>query len=49
MIKENNYVPIEHARRLAGVDSNIIGLFVLDINISKSKERVSKVMYFHSL
>ncbi|NLM60440.1 MAG: LacI family transcriptional regulator [Clostridium sp.] len=49
MIKENNYVPIEHARRLAGVDSNIIGLFVLDINISESKERVSKSTYFSQL
>lgn len=49
IIKENNYVPIASARRLAGIDSNIIGLFVLDINISESTTRVSKSTYFSQL
>ncbi|NLP15027.1 MAG: LacI family transcriptional regulator [Clostridium sp.] len=49
IIREKNYVPIEPARRLAGVDSNIIGLFVLDINISESTTRVSKSTYFSQL
>lgn len=49
VIKENNYVPIAPARRLAGIDSNIIGLFVLDINISESTTRVSKSTYFSQL
>ena len=49
IIRENNYVPIAPARRLAGIDSNIIGLFVLDINISESTTRVSKSTYFSQL
>ena len=49
IIKEKNYVPIESARRLAGVDSNIIGLFVLDIDVSDSTTRVSKSTYFSQL
>ena len=49
IIREKNYVPMEPARRLAGVDSNIIGLFVLDINISESTTRVSKSTYFSQL
>jgi len=49
IIKENNYVPIAPARRLAGIDSNIIGLFILDINISESTARVSKSTYFSQL
>lgn len=46
VIKENNYVPIESARRLAGVESKIIGLFIMDINVSNSTTRVSKSSYF---
>lgn len=49
VIKEKNYVPIAPARRLAGIDSNIIGLFVLDIDISESKSRVSESTYFSRL
>ncbi|HHV30128.1 MAG TPA: LacI family transcriptional regulator [Clostridium sp.] len=49
IIKEKDYVPIASARRLAGIDSNIIGLFVLDINISESTTRVSKSAYFSQL
>ena len=49
IIKEKNYVPVAPARRLAGIDSNIIGLFVLDINISESTTRVSKSTYFSQL
>lgn len=48
-MKEYNYVPIASARRLAGIDSRIIGLFVLDINISDSKTRVSKSSYFSQI
>lgn len=44
-----NYVPIASARRLAGIDSNIIGLFIMDINISESTSRVSKSTYFSQL
>jgi len=47
--KRKNYVPIAPARRLAGIDSNIIGLFVLDIDISESKSRVSESTYFSRL
>lgn len=49
IIKEKNYVPIASARSLAGIDSNIIGLFVLDINMSESTTRVSKSTYFSQL
>ncbi|TYQ18433.1 UNVERIFIED_CONTAM: LacI family transcriptional regulator [Acetivibrio alkalicellulosi] len=49
IIKENNYVPIAPARRLAGIASNVIGLFVIDINISESTTRVSKSTYFSQL
>lgn len=49
IIEKNNYVPIESARRLAGIESNIIGLFILDINISQSTSRVSKSTYFSQL
>lgn len=49
MIEKNNYVPIASARRLAGIDSNIIGLFIMDINIGQSTSRVSKSTYFSQL
>ncbi|MFP4661686.1 MAG: LacI family DNA-binding transcriptional regulator [Halanaerobiales bacterium] len=49
VIEENNYVPIESARRLAGVKSNIIGLFIMDINYSQSTTRVSQSTYFSHL
>lgn len=48
-MKEHNYVPIASARRLAGVASRIIGLFIMDINMSDSKTRVSKSTYFSQL
>ena len=48
-MKEHNYVPAASARRLAGIDSTIIGLFILDINISNSISRVSKSSYFSTL
>ncbi len=49
MIEQNNYVPIASARRLAGIDSNIIGLFIIDINVGQSTARVSKSTYFSQL
>lgn len=49
IINENKYVPIAPARRLAGIDSNIIGLFIMDIDISNSTTRVSKSTYFSQL
>lgn len=49
IIEKNSYVPIASARRLAGIDSNIIGLFIMDINIGESTSRVSKSTYFSQL
>ncbi len=48
-MKEYNYVPVASARQLAGIDSRIIGLFILDIDISDSTSRVSKSTYFSTL
>lgn len=48
-MEKYNYVPIASARRLAGIDSNIIGLFIMDINSSDSTSRISKSTYFSQL
>lgn len=48
-MKKYNYVPSTSARRLAGIDSRIIGVFIMDINLSDSKTRVSKSSYFSNL
>lgn len=48
-MKKYNYVPSTSARRLAGIDSRIIGVFIMDINLSGSKTRVSKSSYFSNL
>ena len=48
-MKKYDYVPSTSARRLAGIDSRIIGVFIMDINLSGSKTRVSKSSYFSNL
>lgn len=48
-MKVHNYVPIASARRLAGVDSNIIGLFIMEVGSDVSETRVSKSTYFSKL
>lgn len=49
VIEQHSYVPIASARRLAGIGSNIIGLFIIDINLGQSTSRVSKSTYFSQL
>lgn len=46
---KHNYVPIASARRLAGVDSNIIGLFIMELGTNVNTIRVSKSSYFSKL
>lgn len=48
-MKKHNYVPAASARRLAGIESRIIGLFIMEINTTDSKSRVSKSAYFSQL
>jgi LacI family transcriptional regulator len=49
IIEKTNYVPVASARRLAGIESNIIGLFIVDLNIGDSLTRISKSSYFSQL
>lgn len=46
VIKKNNYVPIEHARMLAGKVTKVIGMFIVDIETEDAEARVSNSTYF---
>lgn len=46
VIKQNNYVPHASARVLAGADSKIIGLFMVDRKTSTNGKLVSRSSYF---
>ncbi|MDP4087698.1 MAG: LacI family DNA-binding transcriptional regulator [Bacillota bacterium] len=46
IIKENHYVPIEHARMLAGKVTKVIGMFIVDIETEDAEARVSNSSYF---
>lgn len=46
VIKKNNYVPIEHARMLAGKVTKVIGMFIVDIETEYTESRVTNSSYF---